>query len=80
MLWKDFWITAETFSAIAENAVGAILSFLDKAVWLVAEHRWDLIVFLAEFIEVWLVQKVNNQLKKVIRKVKLEKVIRKVKS
>ena len=40
------------------SVVGAILSFLGKAVGFVAEHTWTLIVFVAGLILVWLMQKV----------------------
>ena len=40
--------------------VGAILSFLGKAVGFVAEHRWVLIVFAAGLIGVWLMQRVKK--------------------
>ena len=39
--------TIETFPAIVRSGVGAILSFLGKAVGFVAEHTWTLIVFVA---------------------------------
>ena len=39
--------TIETFPAIVGSGVGAILSFLGKAVGFVAEHTWTLIVFVA---------------------------------
>ena len=39
--------TIETFPAIVGSGVGAILSFLGKAVGFVAEHTWTLIVFAA---------------------------------
>ena len=36
---------AEALPAIVESVVGAILSFLGRAVGFVAEHTWALIVF-----------------------------------
>ena len=42
------------------SVVGAILSFPRKAVGSVAEHTWALIVFVAELIGVWLMQKVKK--------------------
>ena len=36
---------AEALPAIAESVVGAILSFLGKAVGFAAEHIWDLFIF-----------------------------------
>ena len=36
---------AEALPAIAESVVGAILSFLGKAVGFAAEHAWDLFIF-----------------------------------
>ena len=43
-----------------ESVVGAILSFLGKAVGFVAEHTWALIVFAAGLIGVWLMQNVKK--------------------
>ena len=48
----------EVLPAIVGNVVGAILSFLGKAVGFVAEHTWALIVFVAGLIGVWLMQRV----------------------
>ena len=47
----------EALPDIMESVVGAILSFLDKAVGFVAEHTWDLIVFAAGLIGVWPIQR-----------------------
>ena len=47
---------AEALSAIVESVIGAILSFLRKAVRFVAEHTWTLIVFVVGLIGVWLMQ------------------------
>ena len=44
--------------AVLGSVVVAILSFLGKAVGVVAEHTWALIVFVAGFIGVWLMQRV----------------------
>ena len=51
---------AEAFPAVVRSVVGAILSFLGKAVGFVAEHTWALIVFIAELIAWWLMQKVKK--------------------
>ena len=40
----------EAFSAIVGSVVGAILSFLDKAIGFLAEHIWTLIVSVAEIM------------------------------
>ena len=45
-------------SSIVESVVGAILSFLGKAVGFVSKHTWALIVFVAGLIGTWLMQKV----------------------
>ena len=45
---------AEALLAIVGSVVGAILSFLGKAVGFVAEHTWALIVFGAGLIGWWL--------------------------
>ena len=50
----------EALPAIVESVVGAILSFLGKAVGFVAEHTWALIVFVVGLIGVWLMQKVKK--------------------
>ena len=50
----------ETLPAIVGSFVGAIVSFLGKAVGFVAEHTWALIVFAAEVIGWWLMQKVKK--------------------
>ena len=42
------------------SVVGAILSFLGKAVGFVAEHAWTLIVFTVGLVSVWLMQRVRN--------------------
>ena len=46
--------------AIVGSVVGAILSFLSKAVGFFAEHTWALIVFFAGLIGVWFMQKVKK--------------------
>ena len=51
----------EALPAIVESVVGAILSFLGKAVGLVAEHAWVLIVFVAGLFGVWLMQKAKKK-------------------
>ena len=43
------------------SVVGAILSFLGKAVGFVAEHTWALIVFAVGLIGVWLMQRVQKK-------------------
>ena len=50
----------ETLPAIVRSAVGAILSFLGKAVGFVAEHTWILIVFAVGLVGWWLMQKVKR--------------------
>ena len=45
----------EVLPAIVGSVVGAILSFLGKAVGFVAEHTWVLIVFVAGLIGWWLI-------------------------
>ena len=50
----------EALPAVVGSVVGAILSFHGKAVGFVAEHTWDLIVFVAGLIEVWLMQRVKK--------------------
>ena len=50
----------ETLPAIVGSVVGAILSFLGKAVRFVAEHTWALIVFVAGLIGWQLMQKVKK--------------------
>ena len=52
--------TAEALPAIMERIVGAILSFLGKAVRFVAEHTWALIVFAVGLIGVWLMRFVKK--------------------
>ena len=51
----------EALPAIVRSVVGAILSFLGKAVEFVAEHTWALIVFFAGLIGVWLMQMVSRK-------------------
>ena len=43
--------TVEALPAIVESVVGAILSFLGKAVGFAAEHTWALIVFVAGLVD-----------------------------
>ena len=50
----------EALPAIVGSVVGAILSFLSKAVGFVAEHTWALIVIVAGPIGVWLMQRIKN--------------------
>ena len=50
----------EALPAIVGSVVGAILSFLGKAVGFVAEHTWALIVFVVGLIVVWLMQRVKK--------------------
>ena len=50
----------EALSAVVESVVGAILSFLGKAIGFVAEHTWALIVFVAGLIGVWWMQRVKK--------------------
>ena len=49
----------EALPAILRSVVSAILSFLGKTVGFV-EHTWDLIIFVAGLIGVWLMQKVKK--------------------
>ena len=51
---------AEALPAIIGSVVGTILSLLGKAVGLVAEHTWAVIVFAAGVIGWWLMQKVKK--------------------
>ena len=58
---KDFaGRAAEALSAIVDSFIGAILSFLGKALGCVAKNTWALIVFVAGLIGVWLMQKVSG--------------------
>ena len=50
----------ETLPAIVRSAIGAILSFLGKAVAFVAEHIWTLIVFAVGLVGWWWMQKVKK--------------------
>ena len=50
----------EALSAIVGSVVGAILSFLGKAVGFVAEHTWALMVSVAGLIGVWVIQRVKE--------------------
>ena len=50
----------EALPAIVGSVAGDILSFLGKAVGFVFENTWALIVFIAGFIGVWLMQRVKN--------------------
>ena len=50
----------EALPAIVGSVVGAILSFLGKAVGFVAEQTWTLIVFVAGLFGWWLMQKVKK--------------------
>ena len=52
--------TFESLPAIVGSVVGTILSLLGKAVGFVSEHTWALIVFVAGFVGVWLMQKVKK--------------------
>ena len=45
---------------VVESVVGAILSFLGKAVGSVAEHTWALTVFVVGLVGWWLMQKVKK--------------------
>ena len=54
----------EALPAIVESVVGALLSFLGKAVeFFVANHICALIVFVAGLISVWLMQKVKKRVR-----------------
>ena len=53
-------MAAEALPTIIGSAVGAILSLLGKAVGFVVEHTCTLIVFAAEVIGWWLMQKVKK--------------------
>ena len=50
----------EALPAIIGSIVGAILSFLGKAVGFVAENTWALIVFVGGLIGWWLMQKIKK--------------------
>ena len=50
----------EAFPAIVGSVVGAILSFLSKAVGFAAEDTWALIVFVAGHIGIWLIKRVKK--------------------
>ena len=50
----------EALPAIVESVVGAVLSFLGKAVGFVAKHSWALIAFVVGFIAAWLMQRVKK--------------------
>ena len=52
------------------SVVGAILSFLGKAMGFVAEHTWALIVFVAGLVGWWLMQKVKKSLLVLVRSMK----------
>ena len=51
---------AEALAVIVGSVPDAILSLLVKAAGFVAEHTWDLIVFVIGLIGVWLMQKVKK--------------------
>ena len=51
---------AKALPVIIGSIVGAILSFLGKAIRFVAEHTWALIVFVVRLIGWWLMQKVKK--------------------
>ena len=50
----------EALPATVGSAVGAILSFLGKAVGFVTEYTWALIIFAAGLICAWLMQRVKK--------------------
>ena len=50
----------EALPAIVGSVVGAVLSFLGKAIGFVAEHAWTLIVSVVGFIAAWLMQRVQK--------------------
>ena len=52
--------TVEAFLVIVWSVVGTILSILGKVIGFVAKHTWDLILFVAGLIGVWLMQKVKK--------------------
>ena len=51
---------AKALPVIIGSIVGAILSFLGKAIGFVAENTWAVIVFLAGLIAWWLMQKIKK--------------------
>ena len=51
---------AEVLPAIVGSVVGAILIFFGKNVRFVAEHTWDLIIFVTGLIGTWLMQKLSK--------------------
>ena len=52
--------TVEVLPAIVGSIVGAILSFLGKAVGFVDEHTWALTVLVARLVGWWLMQKIKK--------------------
>ena len=46
--------------AIVGSVVSALSGFLGKGVGFVAEHTWTLILFVAELIGAWLMQRVKK--------------------
>ena len=57
---KILTLLCENFPAIVGSVVGAILSFLGKAVGFVAEHTCALIVFVVGFTGWWLMERVKK--------------------
>ena len=53
--------TVGTLPAIMRSVVGAILSFLGKAVGFFAEHTSAFIIFVAGLIDIWLIQRVSRK-------------------
>ena len=50
----------EALPANVRSVVGAILSFLAKAIGFAVEQTWALIVFVAGLVGLWLMQKVEK--------------------
>ena len=50
----------EVLPAIVGSVVSALSGFLGKGVGFVAEHTWTLILFVAELIGAWLMQRVKK--------------------
>ena len=49
--------TVEALLVTVGSVVGTVLSFLGKAIGLVAKHAWAIIVLLVGFIAAWLMER-----------------------
>ena len=54
-------VSRQVLPGIVGSVLGAILSFLGKAVGFVSKYKWTLIAFAAGLIRVWLMQKVSQE-------------------